>query len=280
MSNRQHIIGYNRTVKIQWLDATLDLVLAGMSDSEIYKALRERLKDELSVGSEAPRGSREKTITLLMKTWVRVPPPLRAFRNDGIHFMQGTRRSGRLPLHWGMTMAVYPFWRVVAEVTGRLFRLQGTAAPMQVQRRVKELLGEREAVARSARYVLRAFADWGVIIDSARNGEYLPAPPSPVVDSRLAAWLLESAVLSAPNAVSDFRSLINGPALFPFKIARLVPEQLVQSGRLEVIRHGIEETVVRVRKSAEERLKRPRKQMDENSLFPDQPIADQAKLMG
>ncbi len=254
MIDRPRMIGYNRTVKLSWLDETLDLFLAGMSDADIYEALRERLKDELSVGSTAQRGSREKTITLLMKTWVRVPVPLRALREDGVHLLQGVRRSERLPLHWGMTMAVYPFWRVVADVTGRLFRLQGTAAPMQVQRRVKELLGEREAVARSARYVLRAFADWGVIVDSTQNGEYSPAPPFPVADSKLAVWLLEAAVVSASGGVSDFRSLVNGPCLFPFQIGRVVPEQLAVSGRLEVMRHSLEETVVRVRKPPAESI--------------------------
>ena len=248
MIDRPRMIGYNRTVKLSWLDETLDLFLAGMSDADIYEALRERLKDELSVGSTAQRGSREKTITLLMKTWVRVPAPLRALREDGVHLLQGVRLSERLPLHWGMTMAVYPFWRVVADVTGRLFRLQGTAAPMQVQRRVKELLGEREAVARSTRYVLRAFADWGVIVDSAQNGEYSPVPPFPVGDSKLAVWLLEAAVVSAPGGVSDFRSLVNGPCLFPFQIGRVAPERLAESGRVEVTRHSLEETVVRVRK--------------------------------
>lgn len=250
MSGRQRMIGYNRTVRLRWLDETVDLFLAGMSEADIHETLSDRLKDELSVGSTAPRGSREKTITILMKTWVRVPPPLRELRKDAVHFLQGVRRSERLPLHWGMTMAVYPFWRVVADVTGRLFRLQGTAAPMQVQRRVKELLGEREAVARSARYVLRAFADWGVIVDSARNGEYSPARPFPVGDLKLVAWLLESSVASAPDGVSDFRSLLNGSCLFPFQIGRIVPEQLAESGRLEVVRHSLEETVVRVRKMA------------------------------
>ena len=248
MIDRPRMIGYNRTVKLRWLDETLDLFLAGMSDADIYEALRARLKDELSVGSTAQRGSREKTITLLMKTWVRVPPPLRELREDCLHLLQGVRRSDRLPLHWGMTMAVYPFWRVVADVTGRLFRLQGTAAPMQVQRRVKELLGERETAARSARYVLRAFADWGVIVDSVQNGEYSPAPPFSVADSKLAVWLLEAAVVSASGGVLEFRSLVNGPCLFPFQICRLAPEQLAESGRLEVVRHNLEETVVRVRK--------------------------------
>jgi hypothetical protein len=152
-----------------------------------------------------------------------------------------------LPFHWGMTMAVYPFWRVVADVTGRLFRLQGNAAPLQVQRRAKELLGEREVVARSTRYVLCAFADWGVIDDSRKKGEYSPAPAIEITDPRIAVWLLEAAVLSMPDASVDFNSLIRSPALFPFRIERVFPEQLLESGRLDVVRHGLESTLVRLR---------------------------------
>jgi hypothetical protein len=91
------MIGYNRTVKLRWLHETVDMFLAGMSDADIYEALRDRLKDELSVGSAAQWGSREKTITLLLRTWVRVPPPMRALREDGVLLRQGVRRSERLP---------------------------------------------------------------------------------------------------------------------------------------------------------------------------------------
>jgi hypothetical protein len=122
-----------------------------------------------------------------------------------------------------MTMAVYPFWRVVADVTGRLFRLQGTVVPAQVQRRAKELLGEREVVARSARYVLRAFADWGVVSDSDRKGNYSPAPSVSIADPKVATWLLEAAVLSSSDALVDFNGLVNGPCLFPFQIGRVFP---------------------------------------------------------
>jgi hypothetical protein len=79
------------------------MFLAGMSDADIGEALRDRLKDELSVGSTAERGSREKTITLLLRTWVRVPPPLRELRQDGVWLLQSVHRTERLPLHWGMT---------------------------------------------------------------------------------------------------------------------------------------------------------------------------------
>jgi hypothetical protein len=245
------MIGYNRTVKLRWLDETVDLFLAGLSDAEIYGALSDRLKGELSVGSTAERGSREKAIALLMKTWVRVPPTLRPFRQDAARLLQGVRRSERLPFHWGMTMAVYPFWRVVADITGRLFRLQGTVAPAQVQRRAKELFGEREVVARSARYVLRAFSDWGVIIDSDRKGEYSPATMIKIADARVTNWLLEAAALSASDGSSDFDSLVKSPSLFPFQLGRVFPDQLLESGRLDVVRHGLESTLVRVLTTAQ-----------------------------
>jgi hypothetical protein len=247
LNRRQQMIGYNRTVKLKWLDETLDLYLAGMSDADIYRSLRDRLKDEMSVGREPKRGSREKTITLLLKTWVRVPKALRATRDEGIKLLHGVRRADRLPFHWGMTMAAYPFWRVVADVTGRLFRLQGTVAPLQVQRRARELLGEREVVVRSTRYVLRAFADWGVIDDSRKKGEYSPAPAIQITDLKTAVWLLEAAVLSMPGASVDFASLIKGPSLFPFRIDGIYPEQLMASGRLDVIRHSLEDVLVRAK---------------------------------
>ena len=127
MTTRPRMISNNRTVKLRWLDETVDLFLARQSEAAISEALRQRLEDQLSVGSQAVRGSREKTITLLLKTWVRVPSRVEGLRDDGFRVLEHLRRSERLPFHWGMTMAAYPFWRVVADVTGRLLRLQGTA---------------------------------------------------------------------------------------------------------------------------------------------------------
>ena len=149
-----------------------------------------------------------------------------------------------------MTMAVYPFWRVIADVTGRLFRLQGMATSAQVQRRVKELFGEREVVARSTRVVLRAFSDWGVVNDSERKGGvYTPAPQFRI-SPRVAVWLLEAAVISGTEDSVDFGGLVvNGPSLFPFQIDRVNPQQLMTSGRLDVVLHGLHDCIVRLRET-------------------------------
>jgi len=45
----------------------------------------------------------------------------------------------------------------------------------QAQRRIKEQLGEREAVSRAARRVLRCFVDWGVLQDTSEKGVYQSA---------------------------------------------------------------------------------------------------------
>lgn len=69
-----------------------------------------------------------------------------------------------------------------------------------------------------------------------------------MVDLKLVAWLLESAVVSTPDGVTDFSSLLNGPGLFPFQLVRIAPEGLAESGRLEVVRQSLEETIVSIRK--------------------------------
>jgi hypothetical protein len=38
-----------------------------------------------------------------------------------------------------------------------------------------------------------------------------------------------------------------GPPLFPFQIGRVFPEQLMESSRLDVVRHGLASALVRLR---------------------------------
>ena len=253
MRRNGRMIGYNRTVRLRWLDQVAELMLAGQSDKEIYESLSDMLRDQLSVSSTAKRGSREKTITLLTKTWLRVPTHLADFRNEGLQLFKSATKSDRLVLHWGMTMAVYPFWRAVADATGRLFRLQGTASASQVQRRMKELYGEREVVSRSARYVLRAFADWGLIQDAQPQGTYVPSGPVPVDKSSVIAWLLEGAMHGSASSSADWKSLLHSPALFPFRLGAVTSRIMAHSGRVEVVRQSVGDELLILRKREEHR---------------------------
>jgi hypothetical protein len=248
MRRNDRMIGYNRTVRLRWLDQVVDLMLAGQDDKQIHQILSDMLGDQLSVSSTAKRGSREKTITLLIKTWLRVPARLIIFRNEGLQLFKSATKPERLALHWGMTMAAYPFWRSVADATGRLFRLQGTASASQIQRRMKEVYGEREVVSRSSRYVLRAFADWGVIEDTTRQGTYVPSPTVRVDKPAIVAWLFEGAMHGGSTSSADWKTLQQSPALFPFQLQTVKSDVLARSGRIEVVRHSVGDELLVFRK--------------------------------
>jgi hypothetical protein len=149
MRLRMDQIGFSQRVRLEWLEQTANLVLAGNDKASVNDALQEVLKDKVSVGGQAVRGNREKIITILMKVWLTPPDELESLRVSGLELLNLLPRSDCLPVHWGMVMAVYPFWAAVAKQVGRLLRLQGSAAAAHVQRRVREQYGERETVSRA-----------------------------------------------------------------------------------------------------------------------------------
>jgi hypothetical protein len=126
-------------------------------------------------------------------------------------------------------------------------RLQGSAAAAQVQRRVREQLGERETVARAARRTLRCFIDWGVLVETADKGIYHASPLRPVRDQCLAAWIIEALLLSSSSDAVPLQALAQAPALFPFAIEPLRSTELSSNSRLEVFRHGLDQDMVSLR---------------------------------
>ena len=210
-------------------------------------ALQELLHDKLSVGGHAERGNREKAITILMRIWVTVAPELACLRDAGLALLQQLHPDAHLAVHWGMTMAVYPFFGSVAGSVGRLLRLQGTASAAQVQRRVKEKYGERDTVSRATRRVLRTFVDWGVLAESSTAGVYVPDQVLAATHDKLAVWLMEAVLHTIPNNTSPLQAIIDAPSLFPLTLERLPTGALAASRRMEIVRHSLDDALVILR---------------------------------
>jgi len=237
-------IGFSQRVRLEWLEHTAELALAGKQRSEIKGCLEEMLRDHLPVGSNPERGNRDKAVTILLRTWVSVSKPLEPLRNDGLALLQRLLSDERLAVHWGMAMAAYPFLDAVAETAGRLLRLQGSVGATQVQRRIREQLGERETVARAARRVLRSFVDWGVLRDTEVKGRYEATAPRPVRDRVLAAWLVEAALVAGGTGTGMLAALVSSPVLFPFELRVHGAMELRGNPRLEFLRQGLDQEVV------------------------------------
>lgn len=245
--SRQIQIGFSQRIQLEWLEFTATLLLAGSTRNEIQTALNDLLQDKLSVGSDCKSGNRRNAISILLKIWVGVPENLELLRNEGLEHLKTSPCARHLSVHWGMTMAVYPFFGVVAETVGRLLRLQGLVAAASVQRRVKEELGDRETVARATRRVLRCFVDWGVLQDTTQKGVYQAAPVQLVEDRQLAAWLIEAALVASHSNSQLISAITQAPALFPFSVSALNFRDLESNQRLELFAQGFDENIVMLR---------------------------------
>ena len=249
MSRREAQIGFSQRIRLEWFEQTARLILAGNDKTKINDSLQDLLRDRVSVGGASIRGNREKVITILLKTWLTVPRDREMLRDEGLQIFQRLPPQNRIAVHWGMVLAAYPFWGSVAANTGRLLRLQRTAAAMHVQRRVREQYGERETASRAARRVLRSFIDWAVLNETQDKGVYEPGQQYLVEEPALIAWMIEASLYSHTNGSAAIRDLLASPSIFPFRLAHVSAERLASlSPRLEILGHGLGDDLAMLRK--------------------------------
>ena len=248
MNGRETQIGFSQRVRLEWFEQTANLLLAGNDKALINDSLQHLLRDRVSVGGEAVRGNREKVITILLKTWITVPRELEKLRDEGLKILPSLAREDRIAIHWGMALAAYPFWGAVAAHTGRLLRLQGTAAAAHVQRRVREEYGERETVSRAVRRVLRSFIDWGVLSETHDKGVYVQGKQFSIEEPKLIAWMVEASLHSRLSGSAATKDLLDSPNIFPFRLTHISADHLASlSPRLDILRHGLNDDLVMLR---------------------------------
>ena len=246
MNNHKMSVGLSQRIRLEWLERTAALARAGNDRAAVHDALDEMLAGTLAVGSNTRRNSRAKTIIILLKIWLDGPPQVAALRQAGQALLEALEPPHRLAVHWGMTLAVYPFWGAVATAVGRLLRLQGAASASQVQRRIRELYGDRNTVSRATNRVLRSCVDWGALADAKSRGVYESNTNLEIVSPKLAAWLAEALLTGNMDSACPM-NLVNHPSLFPFSVGPIYGRELVaHSSRLELLQ-GIDDDLIMLR---------------------------------
>jgi hypothetical protein len=238
-------IGLDRLIRLKWLEYIASQVLVGNDDETIISTLQAHLMNSFKSRNTNVRGSLNKTITILTKVWMRVPSELESFKITGLELLRHYSKKNQLIIHWGMVIAVYPFWAAVAAQVGRLIRLQGSASTMQVQRRLRELYGERETVSRRVRYVLRSYVDWGVLHETTIKGTYNAGLIFSVDDNRLNSWLIEASLHARANGSASLKELLDSPSLFPFRFQNVSIEDIATSSpNLGIVKLGLDNDLI------------------------------------
>lgn len=235
-------IGFDRRLKLAWLDLTADLVGQGLPAPEIRQALSRILEGVLA--ESGSRGARSKTITVLCRLWCGDGSAVDPLRHEALRFRQDLPRKESVWLHAGLAIATYPFFLSTMETLGRLLRLQGDVGLQETTRRVCEQWGDRERVIRSARHVIQTVRDWGLLDATPRKGVYTAPTPRPLPTTDLGVWLVRAFLVGARRDVAPLDEVLTSPALFPFRLSSITAHQLRHSGKIRLHRHGLDKELI------------------------------------
>lgn len=207
-------IGFSRTITLDWLDATATLCLDQVEYTEIRERLLPVVQNRLT-GKDAQR----KTIDVLTAIWVRTKPAFSPLRDRALQLFQAaTSPLDRLWLHYGMTLAAYPFFRACTAAIGQMGRLEDTITRQMIKDRLIAEMGHLGAMDRSVERVMASLKEWCLLLSMEGRGVYrLQTNKLSASSIEHEAWLLACALYAHPSTQLPFPDLVRLAELFPFR---------------------------------------------------------------
>ena len=233
MSNRK-TIGFDRTIHSEWLDAAVARVAREEPSEATRKFLWDFLEDvEPGTTNNSGRG---KTLTVLTRIWVSVPPRAEPLKQAVLKSITSSSGEQRVGIHWAMVAGTHPFFFDVATNVGKLIKLHGMANRTQIKRRMTEAWGDRSTLERTIQHVLRSIAQWGLLYPGTEHGSLIGPAQRIHVDEEVGQLLVHSVLLGQGNGL-PFSQLVDHPALFPF-VLPITSRSLMQNSIFRVQRQG------------------------------------------
>ena len=237
-------VGIQRELHVEWFDQAARYHAMRFSKTDARQEIYSYL--DTAPGFTTPPSLQSKTYiaNALIKSWIAPEKALIPLRDNAAQLLLD-QPEYRLPIHWCLLSAAYPFWFEVAAVIGRLLRLQDQVTQAQVVLRLKERYGDRQTISRRARYVIRSYVAWGLLGDSTQKGCYEKILPVVITDQYLVFFMIEAALNANPAGKGTVESLLNSPALFPFSMPTLSGELIAQNcPGIEVDRYGLDDELL------------------------------------
>ena len=246
MGKRHDKIGIKQVIRLEWMDKAASMLLAEMPINEIRKNIDTYIATRKQSGGEGERGKKTYGMAIgILASWFSPDKELMNFRNDALILARQLPRDKFLPLHWALLSASYPFWFNVAKQVGKLLNLQDKITQKQIFNRLKEQYGDRETIARNARYSVRSFVAWGVLKDSEKKGCYEKGTTINVMDPQLATLIIESGLHAVHEGKGNLSTLVNDPAFFPFQLPRISGDIITQhTNRIDVVHYAAGEELL------------------------------------
>jgi hypothetical protein len=234
-------IGFDRYIERSWLEQVAEWVVQGNSRDDLQQLVDDYLAPFINGAT-----SLRKTKNVLFGVWVNTSDKNRPFKEQAINHLKTCTREERLALHWGLSIASYPFFASLARLIGRLLRLQDDIISKELVRRSVEQHGDTESVRRATVRLLQSFGEWGVLIPESKS---LFHPPEKIKlnNPELVTWLLASVFFSNGRDRISIEEIMSDPAWFPFDITQGA-FQLNHSPILEIVHQNVGDTLLSLKR--------------------------------
>ncbi len=207
-------VGFNRNVRLDWLNAAAGIYAEGANTAEA------RARLEAIVGQDiASAENRRKAVDILVNIWGKATAPREALRASAIALFQASSTgSDRICLHYGMALGYYSFFRETAAAIGALCRYEAAVTPAMIKQRLYSDRGQLGSLEKAVERVMFSMRNWGILAE-VRRYAYSPASPISTTSEDLQCWLLACALWAHPAEEIPFTDLVRLPELFPFRFA-------------------------------------------------------------
>lgn len=205
-------IGFDRLIRLRWLDRAA-LLAAELRDADrLHQAMLAHLAGELP-GAKAQLN----TASVLTRIWWRAPEEHVPLRDEALAQIGACTPEERLVYHWGMCLLAYPLFRDVAATAGRLLRLQGVVRQAQVVSRISGAWGNRSTLDTAVPRIVRSLVDWGVLAAAEEKGAYRAGTEIALARRGMTSWLLTT-VRTARASDLPPNELLHAPEVFVFHL--------------------------------------------------------------
>ena len=238
MKSKKALVGFDRYVEKAWMDEVANLVVKGNDLTAINKELDEYLLP--SIGGET---SRRKTKNILTATWVKSFPAESVFKRQAAELYAKADRQEQLVIHYGMSIATYPFFMSLSKILGRLFKLQDEVSNAEFYRRVIETVGDRDSIKRAAARYLQSLIEWGILEPSGRAAVKPAGVKIRVDGEEVTSWLYASVLFSTDRDRLSIDDITSDPAWFPFEMSHGY-FNANKSEIIQVVHQGVGSTLI------------------------------------
>lgn len=202
-------VGLSRSINLEWLNKTVELIISGKSEAEIKNDLHEYLSFEIASATNL-----RKTREILMTIWVRTPDELQQIKSLALEIYQ-YENTNKLVIHWCMILLSYPVFSDVCALIGKLTDIQETFTTKWLKQKLFDVWGERTTLFHSTDKILQTLKFVGVI-ENEKVGNY-KIRNYEIKNEVLKSLIVLTVIAMNSKAYYEVSELSKIPQMFPFE---------------------------------------------------------------